>query len=200
MNVRGEKLTLKRMAGFLKKFLYENKTMNIYELEIDKIQAKFPPMAHESISQIEESDLKSLMREKRPFHLETMKKRLMNEELCFIAKNKDDVIGYIWVRKKSLFFSEVYYEMTIGDDGVWVYDELTFEEWRGRGIQQQILSEVFKYHGNLGYKRVYVGILSKNEPSTKAHAKFGFNKLIKVIKLVKIFGMKRHKVIDYGNE
>jgi L-amino acid N-acyltransferase YncA len=78
---------------------------------------------------------------------------------------------------------------------VWVYDELVFEEFRGKGIQQKILFEMFKQYKNIGYKRVYVGILADNEPSLKAHKRFGFKKLVKEIKMLKILGIKRHKVI-----
>jgi L-amino acid N-acyltransferase YncA len=199
MNVRGEKLSIKRIARFIKRSVYEQRTMLIYEMDIDKAQAKFQSSMDITVQQIAQSDLKTLMHGKRDSHLEVMKNRLENGELCFVAKKDGEMMGYIWVRKKVLYFSEVYYKMQIDDDGIWVYDELTFMMWRGKGIQQKILWEIFKYHENLGYKKVYVGILSENEPSLRAHAKFGFNRLKKEIKLVKVMGVKRHKVNDLGN-
>lgn len=195
MKIRGEYLTVKRIARFIKNFLFERNKMLIFKMDISDTPKKVEYEHDVEISKINNSDLDALMRDKRSTHKATMLKRLKQGDLCFKAQKNGKIYGYIWIRKNTLYFSEVYYKVRTDELSVWVYDELVFDEFRGKGIQQKILLEIFKQCKNLGYKRVYVGILSDNEPSLKAHMRFGFEKLVKEIRMQKILGIKRHNVI-----
>lgn len=200
MKVRGEKLTVKRIVRFIKRSVFEHGKMLIFEMDVNEIPNPIENKTKVEISLLNIADLDFLIRGKRSTHKQTMLERLDYGDKCFVAKKDNKICGYVWIRKNKLYFTEVYYEVETDDRSIWVYDELVFEEERGKRIQQKILFKVLKYCKNMGYKRILTGILSDNEPSLNAHARFGFKKLVKEIEMRKVLGIKRHKVIDHGNE
>ncbi len=173
--------------------------MLIYEMDVDSIPATTEGETDVTITQVNDPDLDALMRGKRAAHKAVITKRFEDGDICFVAKKGDRICGYSWARGMSYYFPEIYYKADADKQGLWIYDELVFEEERGKRIQQQILREIFRWSKNNGYRKVFVGILSDNESSLKAHSRFGFNKLSKEIKMSKLLGIKRHKIIDHGD-
>ncbi len=200
MRVRGEKLTCKRILRFIKRLIFERAHMLIFERDVNDTPAIIEYKTNVAISQVSDAGLDTLMRGKRPIHKAVILERLNNGDICFVAKKDDRICGYAWVRGISYYFPEVYYKVDADEQSIWIYDELVFEEERGKRIQQQILHEIFGYCKSKGYKKVYVGILSDNDSSLRAHSRFGFKKLVKEIKMLKLLGIKRHKIIYHGDK
>jgi len=199
MRIRGEKLTFKRISRYTKKALYERAHMLIYKMDIDCTPSSTKNAPDVTIAQIDKEYLDLLMRGKRPSHKMVMLGRLENGDRCFVAKRGDRICGYSWVREHSYYFPEIYYKVNGDQRSIWIYDELIFEEERGKRIQHQILSEIFKWGRKEGYKNVYVGILSDNDPSLKAHSRFGFKNPVKEINMLKVLGIKKHKITVRGD-
>lgn len=199
MKIRGEALTIKRIFSYIKRSVSERNKMLIFRMDINKVPKQIESGDNIKVSQIKTSELDALMRNRRPIYRQKISERLKRGDRCFVVKKKDKVCGYVWVKPKSFYFSEIRFEVELDDKSIWIYDELVFEKERGKRTLQRVLYEIFEHFKDTGYKQVYVGILNDNEPSLKAHARFGFNEKAMEIEMVKVLGIKKHNVIDYRN-
>jgi RimJ/RimL family protein N-acetyltransferase len=174
--------------------------MLIFELDIKNAPDEVEVKTKVEISPLNMTDLDSLLIDKRPSFKSTMLERLEKGDLCFVAKRDEEICGYQWQRPKSQHFGEIDYEVKMDDKSVWIYGSHIFEKERGKRILHKLILEQFKLCKDMGYERAYCGILSTNKPSLRSFYRFGFKKVVKKIKMVKILGITRHNVIDCKEE
>lgn len=59
----------------------------------------------------------------------------------------------------------------------------TLPEYRGRGINQKIVSQLIKWSNNRGFKEIRLTVYAGNTPAIKAYEKAGFKKHITEMRL-----------------
>jgi GNAT superfamily N-acetyltransferase len=200
MEFRGEKVTIPRMINYIGRLLYESNEMLIFKMKVGEGTKQTKTNEEIQVTSLEVTELDALMRNKRQGHKETMLERFKEDDKCFVARRGHNICGYIWIKNDRFYFTEINYEISAGKQNIWIYDELVFEEYRGKGIQQLILQEIFKFCEDIGYEEVFVGILSDNGPSLKAHAKFGFQNQVMNVKMLRVMGLIKHTIMDDRNE
>lgn len=196
MQVRGEKLTVKRCLRYLKRLIYYHAELLIFERSIDslnrKITSKMP--VNVRASNMQENDIDALMKGRRQTYQGDIIERHRRGHLCFVAEYNKKIVGYAWSCPKELYLSEIDKKIEFDDKSVWIYDEFVDPEYRGKRIIQQIYRNILDYYKDKKFNIAYVGILAENVPSLNAHKVFGFDTLNMKIRFRKIFGVKKWEV------
>ena len=109
---------------------------------------------------------------------------------------------YISVCEEVLqHISWIYYKedpnriLRLGDYGAEIKYCLTIPEYRGKGIYPKVLTAIACYLKKMEFKHLFICVEKNNIPSIRGIEKAGF-KVIKKIKLIKLFGVQLTKKFD----
>ena len=100
--------------------------------------------------------------------------RLTDTTRCFLVTDGSKVLHATWVTTRSAWTRELGGYLVVPDDDCYVYESFTRADARGLGIYPFGLMGICAWAGELGLKRVWVGVESGNAASLKAVAKVGF--------------------------
>ena len=115
------------------------------------------------------------------------RKRFAQGELSVVAVHDGEVVGYEWFSTKPMHVEERFnYQLEIPEDTIFAFDALIKREYRLRGIW--LLFQKFKLEtGNaLGRQKIMTMVDYGNNPSLKAHLRFGYRVIRNVLR-VRVF-------------
>lgn len=122
-----------------------------------------------------------------------LKNRLENNEYekAFIVVNaKEETCGYFHIAYKNTRCGVINYNIKVSSDIVYLFDDYTFEKYRGIGVHKFSIEARIKIAKRQGYKKAIVNIVSNNIFSEKAYTHSGFNKYKKYV-YIHIFNLEK---------
>ena len=103
-------------------------------------------------------------------------KRFNEGEFCSVAILDGVVIGYVWFSDKPFHLEERFrYRLFVPDDAVYAYDGFISRENRLAGTWPLLMKHLLDRAQMLGRRKLVAMIDYGNDPSLKAHLRFGFN-------------------------
>lgn len=101
---------------------------------------------------------------------------------AFVIKNNEEQIcGYFHMSYKDARDGCINYNIKVNSDTVYLFDDYTFEKFRGKGVHKFSIIARLKIAKLQGYKKAIVNIISNNIHSEKSYINIGFKKNIKYI-------------------
>ena len=119
-------------------------------------------------------------------------KRFTIGDYCFIAIINEQVVGYMWFCAADHHIEDRLYRIEIQPDAIYTYDAYILPEYRNTGIWLKFHEQLIELMNELGKKMVITMIDYGNEPSIKAHQRFGYYPVKRVLSL-KIFGFRLYR-------
>ena len=108
-------------------------------------------------------------------NIKTLKKRLDNEDYCFLTEKSGKLASFHWLQTKGKHY--------IGPTGEWkdiprgtavIYHVCVEEEFRGNRINGMVYSEILAYCKNHEIDRVWIYTDKKNSSNRKGLERVGF--------------------------
>jgi RimJ/RimL family protein N-acetyltransferase len=137
--------------------------------------------------------LREFARIRGPWYIQQAETLFSSGNVCFVAINNGKIVSCLWTSYKIVHLTEIEYKLTVADNIVPLIDGFTIDEFRGKGIYKILWEECNNYHFKQGtYSKIYGFINPVNKRSMKVHEKLNLNKIIIVITMMKIFGIKMY--------
>lgn len=121
----------------------------------------------------ERSDEVQLLARLHELEIEEMARRLETGHKAYIASIQDEPVGYGWTASKTVGVIEAGLEwpLTPSDRALW--DFVTLEGWRGRGIYPRLLQAILRLEAAEA-ERFWIGHRADNAASKRGIIKAGF--------------------------
>lgn len=188
---RIKKLTFKKLVIHLKNFFYKRATLLVVYKEFDKRPSIQMPRLEANCKFLNTSyteqinSLSNLARDRIAEFFAAGAKCL-----GFFYEGK--LVGYTWCHYHDYEFPFFAFSLEI-DKGVYIGPSFVANEFRGKRIHGFLLTKMFSFLYDEGYKYVWSSVLSDNYSSLKGLISVGF-RARKKIKVVRVF-----KAIVYKN-
>lgn len=82
-----------------------------------------------------------------------------------MAFTNDEPIAYLFATTKDIWVDEIKDRLNISPDEVYLYDALTFPEYRGKMIYPTLIQHVTEYYKELCFKNALIFTKSDNRSS-----------------------------------
>lgn len=129
---------------------------------------------------------------------ELFRKRFASGEHCFVAVDGEEIVGYEWFSTKPFHVEERFnYALEIPSNAIYAFDTLIKPEYRLRGIWMLFQKFTLETGLRMGRQKIRVFVDYGNNPSLKAHLRFGYV-IVSQVLVVRGFGktFSREKEID----
>lgn len=128
---------------------------------------------HEKDYKVLDKTFKKMEDKEKFFDLHETQKRLQNNHLLYVAKNKEDIIGFVWVVKN--YFDVTFFNGTIylNDDEGLLLNANIMKEYRGKGIYNRLKAYAFDDLKKEGLKRTIGFYWHRNIPAIRMNERFG---------------------------
>jgi len=123
------------------------------------------------------------------FEKSNIKERISRGDNIFMAFTNGEPIAYLFATTKDIWVDEIKDWLIISPDEVYLYDALTFPEYRGKMIYPTLIQHVAEYYKELCFKNALIFTKSDNRSSIEGIENVNF-KFYKDIKFFSIFGLK----------
>jgi len=120
--------------------------------------------------------------------------RMEKGDKYFILKKNGVIASILFVSYSRTFISPVAYELKIPDGYVGIYDVYTLQEYRGKGLYQNLFNFCVDNLFKDGYRKAYLWLMKHNIPSIVVHNKLGMKTVVKVIIMKQKYGLRWKKV------
>jgi GNAT superfamily N-acetyltransferase len=92
-----------------------------------------------------------------------------------------EVIGCAWIAAGTFTEAELGLQFELGPNEAWLFAAAVDPKWRNRGVYAQLLEFVTRELSNSGIERILLGVTFGNEPSRRAHARFGASRVASIL-------------------
>lgn len=154
----------------------------------NKRNLKFEEMTLKELTYLRENYPSELSEEK----FQILKNRLQeNLVTVYGVKNGEDILGYFCMSFRNIKENGINYTIQVGEDSVYLFDDYSFERYRGMGAHKFSIIKRMAIAAELGKKYAIVNVYSWNSKSISNYRALGFNEYIryyyyKVIKKIKV--------------
>ena len=100
--------------------------------------------------------------------------RLARGEAFWTAQVDDRIVSYCWVTSEAVEIGEIRCIVQPRADEIYLYDALTFEEYRGRNLYPAVLHRTLVQSREAGLRRALIFVMSDNIASIRGVEKAGF--------------------------
>ncbi len=145
-------------------------------------------------------DIASLIQKRETWFQGQARSLFDQGNLCFVAEIDGQIVSCLWTSFHEVYLPDVKYLLRVTHDVVPLIDGFTLEEYRGGGIYKSLWNYCLEYFKNLeGFNKIYGFIMPINKSSLIVHEKLQLNKIILVIKYLRVFGFSFHFVKKVKN-
>lgn len=144
-----------------------------------------PPLCRARVEtkfeEVQAGDIDSLAAAMNLSTPEPVRQRLHSGRRCFILKVGDEIATYGWVTHGVECVGELERQFYLHDDEAYIWDCSTIPAWRGQRCYSALLSQIiYRLHGE-SVARLWIGASRQNQPSVRAFANAGFNRVVDVV-------------------
>lgn len=118
-------------------------------------------------------------------------KRLERGEQCWTAQQDGRIVSYCWATRDAVEIGEIRGLVRPRSDEIYLYDALTFAEYRGRNLYPALLQRILEHSREDGLRRALIFVLSDNVASIRGVEKAGFKAFQRVTYLT-LLGFSRY--------
>lgn len=129
-------------------------------------------------------------------YINEYQKRIKRGDCLVTLLIGNDIISYIFISEKKAYFSQLNFSEYLENECFAVYDVYTFKKYRGKGLYEILLAEVFREFKKRGYTKFWLWVMKHNKISLKVHQKLNINHVIKIYKGYYNFGFRIIKKYD----
>lgn len=126
----------------------------------------------------------------RKMPLGKLRSRLKRGDLCYVTEYENKLIAYQWVQFSGEHFIQQAGKIICVKPGdFWIYHARVLEEFRCKGINSKIKSDLMIEAKNNGYRRALIYTNKKNIPNRRGLERLGFelNEIIYSLKINKTY-------------
>jgi GNAT superfamily N-acetyltransferase len=106
---------------------------------------------------------------------ELFRKRFATGDRCVVAVDGEQIVGYQWFSAEPFQVEERFnYKFEIPNDTIYSFDALIKPEYRLRGIWMLLQKFILEAGLCMGRQKIRVFVDYGNNPSLKAHLRFGY--------------------------
>jgi GNAT superfamily N-acetyltransferase len=113
--------------------------------------------------------------------------RLRCGEMCAVARQGTDVVGYCWMACTPVWVGEIRRIVVPAAGEVYFYDAFTMPRWRGRGLFFGLLSRLLVLAQSEGFHRGLIIADTRNQASRWVIEKAGFE-LVQAVSRLELWG------------
>jgi GNAT superfamily N-acetyltransferase len=178
MGARVATETRRKLAGqslhYALKLLGYLEFSEIYSIDLGRLP---PPrdVAHYRFSQATDEDIDYICRELKRDEPPIVIRNLWAEgHRCFVARDRDRVIGYDWLALSDV--QEEEYRVELNSDHAFCLNAYTAPEHRGRGVHYVLLRNMLEFAAQQGKSKAYTLVSLFNRDSWKSHIRMGWTR------------------------
>lgn len=134
-------------------------------------------------------ELKSIAEKRDKNKYLRFRQRFEKGHICFVALDRDEVVGYCWASVDSEYIEEYNSVIKLEEGEVYFYDAYVLDEYRNTGISYNVATRMAIYFRDNGYKTSYAYITYVNIPAMKIMDKTRGH-IKQSLSLFTIFGLK----------
>lgn len=129
-----------------------------------------------SVFKLSFNNIKRIIEVKK-LNIELLKKRLLNEDECYVSEHDGRLVSYHWVQEKGKHFIQQAGEyIDVKNDEVWIYHVRVSDHVRGNNINSFVYCEILKESKSRGMQKVWIYTNKNNLANRKGLEKLGFIK------------------------
>ena len=145
----------------------------------------------DSIGELEEQDIQNLkdLIDEESWHnnSEFICNKLKQGHRCFLFKDSDKVIGYLWVKIGPGCVTYNGYSFPLLDNDAYLTDGMVSINYRGRSIRINLLRYIFNKYKELGIDNYYSVSQYDNYASIRSNIKSG-SEIVKKVTYLQLLG------------
>ncbi|SDE31908.1 GNAT family N-acetyltransferase [Rhodospira trueperi] len=105
----------------------------------------------------------------------------------WLLLNNDEVIGYIWIARKSFFENYMNMEVELKDDEIYGFDFLVSKDRRSGFLANHAAWAVMRHYYEAGYKTLFSYINVENKKAVAFHSYLGSRDTLEGVKIIRLF-------------
>jgi len=147
------------------------------------------------------NEIKTLIEQREHWYPSLAEKRFDDENICFVAEHEKKIICCVWTSFKDIYLPNVEYTLEVEKEVAPLIDGWTSLDFRGMGVYNFVWNNTLRYlREHSEYKKIYGFIQPTNKLSLMVHRRMNLEKVIVIITLIKIFGIRFHRVKYLSHE
>ena len=184
---RGLVQTISRTAVSVKRLLFHSKTIIYSACVSDLENSKYPSVDEYTVQRIRErdgfssEDFDALLKyyDKTVLEHQLTQRFNLGAEIWLIKEN-NELLGFNW----SIINSSIgKYFFPLLERDVFIFDQIVFNEFRGRGINAKLTMHILRTLKQENIMRAYISMKEWNKANVKAISKTAFQKIGKARKM-----------------
>lgn len=187
---------LKAIPRIISKLKPKYQQLNVFEQSISiSFENEKPDIAVDVRPFKTYEEIEDLVAQREKWYPSWVRKQFSGGNICFGAIYDGKIVCCLWTSFDQVHLPNVEYVLKVDRDTIPLIDGWTASEYRGKGIYKHVWSECLRYFRRDGkYQKVWGFIRPTNERSLSVHEKMELSKVIMTIFLVKVFGIRFHKI------
>jgi ribosomal protein S18 acetylase RimI-like enzyme len=172
--------------------VFINKTLCLFEVELKRAQLPECPARLSVTYRV--LDAAAWAAQPHTGHIpdrHVFQARLERGEQFWTAQRQGKILAYCWVTRGPVEIGEVNRIISPRGDEVYLYDALTFPEYRGHNLYPALLQRILEHSRQQGLRRALIFVLSDNVASIRGVQKAGFREFQRV-SYYNLLGFRRY--------
>jgi hypothetical protein len=110
---------------------------------------------------------------------------------CFAIMDGEDIQAYCWVQFGTRSLDGLYVDVDMAPDQGWLYNAITMQSARGRGIYPNLIRHMAKRLAADGFREFFIDVDARNVPSLRGLDKVGCRQ-IAVMRMTRTLSRPRY--------
>ena len=146
-------------------------------------------------------EIGSLIEQREHWYPSLAEKRFDDGNICFVAEHEKKIISCVWTSFNEVYLPNVEYTLRVEKEVAPLIDGWTSPDFRGMGVYNFVWNNTIRYlREHSEYKKIYGFIQPTNKLSLIVHRRMNLEKVIIIITLTKVFGIRFHRVTNLSHE
>ncbi len=121
-------------------------------------------------------------------YIEETKKRFYRGDYLMVLFVNNLPASFLFVAEKIAYFQQFNLKVALDNDCFAVYDVFTFISFRGKGLYEELLSNVLNQMRN--YNKFWLWVMQHNQISVKVHSQLQINHVVRIYEEYFRFGFR----------